>query len=161
MEIIMKERNRRETSPGSRAVLLIISTVLIINISMVFISRLRPLTAGFLSLMLILLIMVVAYRVMTGMISEYYYILTDRGLLFHRAMGIREIRLMEVGYDKIIDIAAAEDLDATEKVYYFLCDKNDNRGKVLTFRENSRIYTVVFAPSKRFLDALFKRIPRP
>lgn len=159
MKIILKERNCREKASGGRAVLLIIFTILFINISMVFISRLTPLAAGFFSLALILLIMVVAYRVMTGMISEYCYILTDKELLFHRAMGIREIRLVGISYDKIINMGAAGDVGTVKKTYYFLCNKNDSSRKMLTFRKNNKTYTVIFAPSKRFFNALLERGP--
>lgn len=157
MEVIMKERNRREKASGGKVILFIIATILFINISMVFIGRLKPLAAGLSSLVLILLIMFIAYKIMVDVVTEYCYILTDRGILFHRAMGIREIRLMEAPYDKIIDIKSEVDLKSKGKVYHFLCNKEDSRKKTLSFKDGHRIYTVVFAPSQNFLNALVER----
>ncbi|MDD3297451.1 MAG: hypothetical protein WCS98_07340 [Bacillota bacterium] len=157
MEVIMKERNRQPKTSGGRVFLFIVATVFFINVSVALINRFTPLTAGFASLILILLVMVIAYRVMTGRVTEYYYILTDRGLLFHRAMGIREIKLMEIPYYKIIDIKSGGDIKPTGKVYYFLCDKKDSRKRVLTFKDSGKTLTVVFAPSREFLEALLER----
>ena len=110
--------------------------------------------AGFASLLLILAVMVIAYRVMTGKATEYYYILTDRGLLIHRAMGIREIKLMEIPYDGIIEIKPGEETGGTEKTYYFLCDRKDSRRMTLVFEYRGKKTGVVFAPSREFLEAL-------
>lgn len=157
MEVIMKERNRQPKIPGGRVFLFIVATILFINISVIIINRLAPLAAGFASLILVLLVMVIAYRVMTGRVTEYYYILTDSGLLFHRAMGIREIKLMEIPYDRITDIRPAGDIEPPIKVYYFLCDKNDSGKRVLTFRDGDKVLGVAFAPGREFLDALLEK----
>ena len=160
MEIILKERNCQEKNSGARVFLLIIATVLFMNMAVVLVNRFAPLAAGFASLMLILAVMVIAYRIITGMATEYYYILTDRGLLFHRAMGIREIKLMEIPYDKILDIKPAGKADNANKTYYFLCSRKDSRKRALVFEDSGKILGVVFAPSREFLDALLDRAGR-
>jgi hypothetical protein len=160
MEIILKERNCQEKTSGSRIFLLIVGTVLFINIAVALINRFATLWAGLASLLLVLLVMGIAYRVMTGKATEYYYILTDSALLFHRAMGIREIKLMDIPYDKIIDIRPAEISGNPNKTYYFLCDRKDSRKRALVFEDRGKEVDVVFAPSREFLDALFERTGR-
>lgn len=152
----MKERNRRKKVSNGRTALLIIAVVLFINMAMVFISRLTPLRAGVASLMLILLVMVVAYKVMTDIVTEYCYTLTDKGLLFHRAMGIREIKLLEIPYDRITEVGHPDDPKDSEKVYYFLCDKNDGFKRKLTFNDKDKAFSVIFAPSDKFYNKLLK-----
>ena len=137
MEIILKERNCQEKVSGGRVFLFIIATVLFINLAAALINRFAPVAAGFASLLLILAVMVIAYRVMTGKATEYYYILTDRGLLIHRAMGIREIKLMEIPYDGIIEIKPGEKR-AVPKTYYFLCDRKDSRRMTLVFEYGAK-----------------------
>jgi len=154
MEIILKERNRQEKVSGGRVLLFIIATVLFINLAAALINRFAPVAAGVASLLLILAVMVIAYRVMTGKATEYYYILTDRGLLIHRAMGIREIKLMEIPYDGIIEIKPGEETGGTEKTYYFLCNRKDSRRMTLVFEYRGKKTGVVFAPSREFLEAL-------
>jgi hypothetical protein len=154
MEIILKERNCQEKVSGGRVFLFIIATVLFINFAAALINRFAPVAAGAASLLLILAVMAIAYRVMTGKATEYYYILTDRGLLIHRAMGIREIKLMEIPYDGIIEIKPGEETGGTEKTYYFLCDRKDSRRMTLVFEYRGKKTGVVFAPSREFLEAL-------
>ncbi|HZX46266.1 MAG TPA: hypothetical protein VFF83_03270 [Clostridia bacterium] len=154
MEIILKERNRQEKVSGGRVLLFIIATVLFINLAAALINRFAPVAAGAASLLLILAVMVIAYRVMTGKATEYYYILTDKGLLIHRAMGIREIKLMEIPYDGIIEIKPGEETGGTEKTYYFLCNRKDSRRMTLVFEYRGKKTGVVFAPSREFLEAL-------
>ncbi|HOO12613.1 MAG TPA: hypothetical protein PK684_06645 [Bacillota bacterium] len=154
MEIILKERNRQEKVSGGRVLLFIIATVLFINLAAALINRFAPVAAGVASLLLILAVMVIAYRVMTGKATEYYYILTDRGLLIHRAMGIREIKLMEIPFDGIIEIKPGEETGGTEKTYYFLCNRKDSRRMTLVFEYRGKKTGVVFAPSREFLEAL-------
>lgn len=157
MDKIIRERNCQQKSSGKKVFLLIIAVVLFINIAVVLINRLTPLSAGMASLILILLVMAIAYRVMTRMVSEYYYTLTEKELLFHRAMGIREIKLMEVPYDKILDIRPKEDFNERGKAYYFLCNKNDPHRKLLIFNRDGRAESIVFGPSQKFINSLLKR----
>ena len=154
MEIILKERNCQEKVSGGRIFLFIVTTVLFINIAAALINRFAPVVAGFASLMLILAVMAIAYKVMTGKATEYYYILTDKGLLIHRAMGIREIVLMEIPYDRILDIMPGGETDYAEKTYYFLCNRKDSRRMTLVFEDRGKRTGVVFAPSREFLETL-------
>ena len=158
MDEIMRERNCQRKSSGMGVLLLIIGVILFINIAAFIISRLSRPAAGVASVILVLSVMGIAYIVMTRKVSEYYYMLTENKLVFHRAMGIREIRLMEIPYDSILDIRCQEDFDG--RVYYFLCDKKDSGRRMIIYSLDGRTGGVVFGPSRDFTKSLVKRTGR-
>jgi hypothetical protein len=154
---IIRERNCQQKNSGGKIFLFIIGVVVFINTAVVIINKFTPLAAGMASIILVLSVMGIAYRIMTGKISEYYYTLTDKALLFHRAMGIREIKLMKIPYDRILDIKPDADYDGNIKMYYFLCNKKDHRRRVLVFNQGQKAEGIVFCPSREFIDALKER----
>ncbi len=157
MDIILKERNCQEKTSGGKIFAFIVGVVFLINIIVVAINRLTPLAAGVASILLILLVMGIAYKVMTGKVTEYYYILTPKGLLFHRAMGIREIALMEIPFDSILHFKPIEDYRGDVKLYYFLCNRKDDRRKLLVFNHKGETAGVVFSPSREMAEAIMKK----
>ena len=158
MDEIIRERNCQRKSSGMGVLLLIIGIVLFINMAAFIISRLSRPAAWAASAILVLSVMGIAYVVMTRKVSEYYYTLTENKLIFHRAIGIREIRLMEIPYDSILDIRCREDFDG--KLHYFLCDKKDSGRRMIIYSQGGRTEGVVFCPSREFTKSLVKRTGR-
>jgi len=157
MDIILKERNCQEKIPPIKAFAYILGIILFINLTVVLLNRLNPLVAGAASIILIIAVMFIAYRVMTGKATEYYYILTNNGLLFHRAMGIREIVLMEIPFDNIISLKPIEDFTGQVKLHYFLCNKKDARRMLLVFKDKGKRAGVVFSPGSKMAKAIIER----
>lgn len=157
-DIIIKEKNEQPRTSGGKVFVFILSVVLAINVAMAFISKLQPLAAGITSFILILTVVGLAYLVVDRMITEYNYILTDKKIIFEKAVGKREKPVLEVNYRDILYLKPGRDEEVHGKVYYFLCNRKCGERYIIGFREKKKDCAVVFCPSQKMIKALQKRI---
>ena len=154
----MKEKDEQTGISGGKVFTSILGIIIAINLAVVFINRLEPITAGIASIALILAVMGLTYRVMNRMVTEYNYILTDKKVIFEKVVGRREKPVLDISYEDILYLEPANNGDIPDKVYYFLCNRKAPGRFIMGFAHKHGTNAVIFCPSSKMVETIKKKI---
>ncbi|WP_026477246.1 hypothetical protein [Alkaliphilus transvaalensis] len=161
MASLIRQTVSEPKKPFWQNMMYILAIVLIINVLVELTNFLPRGMAGIVSILILVLAGIFCSYLINRKLAQYTYVLIDDELIFHKQLGKREHKVLNVkvyDLDWVRPIDEVTDKGEAKKIYSLSCKLKGEEIYVGQFERENKIYRFIFQPNETLYKAIDKQL---